>query len=212
MIKAIETQWKGYRFRSRLEARWAVFFEALGLKWEYEPEGFHTSEGPYLPDFRVMTPQGNPIWYEVKPSGVQEDKKLISFEQALVSHLKPGECSNHRVALLSGDPMDVLSNEKTMMCPRCGFIHDPAYGFDVDKCDHPRLDVFEVSVGCWPCDVETPSGSGNPWEDGVLACGVTSHKGWVKSFSKDPVFPWLTKAAVKARSARFEHGEAPAWS
>ena len=29
MIKAIETVYNGYRFRSRLEARWAVFFDAL---------------------------------------------------------------------------------------------------------------------------------------------------------------------------------------
>lgn len=27
-IKAIDTYYKGYRFRSRLEARWAVFFDA----------------------------------------------------------------------------------------------------------------------------------------------------------------------------------------
>lgn len=29
-LKAIETIWKGYRFRSRTEARWAVFLETLG--------------------------------------------------------------------------------------------------------------------------------------------------------------------------------------
>jgi len=40
MITAIETRYKGYRFRSRLEARWAVFFDALGVIWEYEKEGF----------------------------------------------------------------------------------------------------------------------------------------------------------------------------
>lgn len=51
-IKAIETYYKGYRFRSRLEARWAVFFDAAGIKWEYEPEGFVMSDGTnYLPDF-----------------------------------------------------------------------------------------------------------------------------------------------------------------
>lgn len=33
-IKPIETKYKGYRFRSRLEARWAVFFDALGISWE----------------------------------------------------------------------------------------------------------------------------------------------------------------------------------
>lgn len=43
-IKAIQTRYKGYNFRSRLEARWAVFFDALGIKWEYEPEGFEFGE------------------------------------------------------------------------------------------------------------------------------------------------------------------------
>ncbi len=39
-MRPIETKYKGCRFRSRLEARWAVFFDALGIKWRYEPEGF----------------------------------------------------------------------------------------------------------------------------------------------------------------------------
>lgn len=51
-FKAIETKYKGYRFRSRLEARWAVFFDALGTEWKYEDEGFHLPNGEqYLPDF-----------------------------------------------------------------------------------------------------------------------------------------------------------------
>lgn len=53
-IKAIETEYNGYKFRSRLEARWAVFFDALGLDYEYEPEGFELENGiKYLPDFKV---------------------------------------------------------------------------------------------------------------------------------------------------------------
>ena len=52
MIKVINTYYKGYRFRSRLEARWAVFFDACGVEWEYEPEGFDLGNGLYyLPDF-----------------------------------------------------------------------------------------------------------------------------------------------------------------
>jgi hypothetical protein len=68
-IKAIETKYKGYRFRSRTEARWAVFFDALGVKWEYEPEGFVLSNGVwYLPDFYLPVFCGG-LWVEVKPEG-----------------------------------------------------------------------------------------------------------------------------------------------
>lgn len=64
-IKAIETKYNGYHFRSRLEARWAVFFDALQLRYEYEPEGFDLGEhGWYLPDFYLPDIE----WYvEIKP-------------------------------------------------------------------------------------------------------------------------------------------------
>lgn len=78
----IETEWRGCRFRSRLEARWAVFFEEAGIAWQYEPEGFETDqcieegslvEDPdeanppvrYLPDF--LLPETK-TWVEVKGS------------------------------------------------------------------------------------------------------------------------------------------------
>lgn len=55
MIKAIETQYNGYKFRSRLEARWAVFFDKMNIEWQYEAEGYEIAhEGKnwyYLPDF-----------------------------------------------------------------------------------------------------------------------------------------------------------------
>jgi hypothetical protein len=57
MHKPIETEYNGYRFRSRLEARWAVFFDALEIKYQYEHEGYETSDDfysekcRYLPDF-----------------------------------------------------------------------------------------------------------------------------------------------------------------
>ena len=44
-FKAVQTEYKGYLFRSRLEARWAVFFDTLGIQWEYEPEGIVLSDG-----------------------------------------------------------------------------------------------------------------------------------------------------------------------
>lgn len=63
-IKAIETEYAGCRFRSRLEARWAVFFDALGVTWLYEPQGYVLGNGEsYLPDFWLPDLQ---LWAEVK--------------------------------------------------------------------------------------------------------------------------------------------------
>jgi hypothetical protein len=31
-IKPIETKYNGFRFRNRLEARWAIFFDMISLK------------------------------------------------------------------------------------------------------------------------------------------------------------------------------------
>lgn len=210
MIKAIETRYKGYRFRSRLEARWAVFFDALGFKWEYEPEGFHTPEGPYLPDFRVTTPQGKPIWYEIKPERVTTDAKFSAFKKQIDAHLEENECSNSRVALLSGDPVSVFSNPEVTMCPRCGFIAEPAYGYEFFKHDSHNRAIHDAHVGCWPCDVETPGGGwdGREYEYGVLRLPTYSHKGFILS-PPTSFFSWLQNAANKARSARFEHGETP---
>ena len=73
-IEVKETIYKGFRFRSRLEARWAVFLDSLGVEYEYEPEGFNLpGVGAYLPDFRVMcyADRGHdcepyPLYIEVK--------------------------------------------------------------------------------------------------------------------------------------------------
>ena len=69
-MKPIETEYKGYRFRSRLEARWAIFFDACGVDWEYEPEGYDLGDGLYyLPEFLlhgVDGRDGGDLYVEVK--------------------------------------------------------------------------------------------------------------------------------------------------
>lgn len=65
MIKAIQTHYNGYHFRSRLEARWAVFFDELGVRYEYEPDGYDLGDlGWYLPDFWLPELR---TWFEIKP-------------------------------------------------------------------------------------------------------------------------------------------------
>ena len=51
MIKAIETKYNGYGFRSRTEAKWAYVFDKLNIKYLYENEGYELENGDwYLPD------------------------------------------------------------------------------------------------------------------------------------------------------------------
>lgn len=81
MIKAITTEYAGCKFRSRQEARWAVFFDALGIEWEYEKEGFELPSGKYLPDFWLPKERK---WAEVKgqdftPAEIQKCKELTEM-------------------------------------------------------------------------------------------------------------------------------------
>lgn len=63
-IKAIPTEYGGVRFRSRLEARWAAFFDRMGYSWDYEP--FDLSG--WTPDFVLRNLNGQPsVLIEVKP-------------------------------------------------------------------------------------------------------------------------------------------------
>lgn len=90
-LKAVETKYKGCRFRSRLEARWAVFFEYLEVKWEYEKEGFELGEnGRYLPDFWLPTEH---VWVEIKgaaPSDKDYSKAWSLRERLYEAHFTHG--------------------------------------------------------------------------------------------------------------------------
>lgn len=83
-----QTVYKGILFRSRLEARWAVFFDSCGVTWSYEPE--YSESGNYLPDFLLrnvaIRNQGHAnLYVEVKGYMTDDDwAKIKSF-----SHDKP---------------------------------------------------------------------------------------------------------------------------
>jgi hypothetical protein len=62
-IKAKPTYYKGNKYRSKLEARWACFFDLIGWQYEYEPCEFNG----WTPDFIVYGSGGRVIYFEVKP-------------------------------------------------------------------------------------------------------------------------------------------------
>lgn len=189
-IKAIETVAYGRRFRSRTEAKWAVFFTTLGVSWEYEPEGFEIEGTRYLPDFRVWTPQGQPIWYEIKGRNVVSEAKFELFCRS----------TDERAYMLSGEPIDALKTHEA--CPRCGSIQ-LFEEWDYDD---------EQAFNCFACDMETPGGGGHPLEHGgFLGCSFRPHKGLILTPKSNLVRlnRELKRAASAAASARFEHGETP---
>jgi hypothetical protein len=69
LIKSTPTKYKDHNFRSRLEARWAVYLDVIGLDWWYEMEGYQLPSGWYLPDFWL--PQVK-MFAEVKPTSFLE--------------------------------------------------------------------------------------------------------------------------------------------
>ncbi len=78
-IQPIPTTFNGVTYRSRLEARWAVFFFCLYVPLTYEPERFQLYGGSYLPDFYLPS-EG--AYLEIKPNKPYPNEKLKCFRLA----------------------------------------------------------------------------------------------------------------------------------
>lgn len=74
-FNVIPTKYKGWNFRSRLEARWAIYFDGLEIPYIYEPEGVPLwgGLGVYLPDFYLPKHHGG-VYAEVKPNEFTEEE------------------------------------------------------------------------------------------------------------------------------------------
>jgi hypothetical protein len=95
MIAPIETTWRGRRFRSRTEARWAVLLDAADVQFEYEREGYDLPTGWYLPDFWLPTAK---TWLEIK--GLDPTPR----EQALAAELAKATGNEVWIAVGAPDP------------------------------------------------------------------------------------------------------------
>jgi hypothetical protein len=137
-MKAIETEYKGHLFRSRLEARWAVFFDALNISWVYENEGYDLGKlGWYLPDFWLpwdTFDHDHGSWVEIKPHGAtdEEFQKLYALVEqtrhdGLLFQGQPW-ATEYTVTAIEGlfcSPPKVsegLVFEFRPVMPRCGLI------------------------------------------------------------------------------------------
>lgn len=186
IIKAIETVYSGYRFRSRLEARWAVFFDGLGIEYEYEPEGFDLGGdfGRYLPDFFLPAQQA---WVEVK-QGYLREQDFETWARALIKTVAlafeiGADTALRTCLLICGEP---YLDRYTIS----GIVKGlpPEDGFDAGHFALGRRDERELWVA---------------GEDGAFCLNViTDDEKWPISDS-----PKLIEAYILARQARFEHGQ-----
>lgn len=93
MIRALTTRYAGRRYRSRVEARWAIFLDACGIAFDYEAEAFALPTGGYLPDFWLPT-MG--LFLEIKGKAPSEEEKAKCSELA--------EAAERCVILAVGQP------------------------------------------------------------------------------------------------------------
>lgn len=211
-MKAIETKYKGYRFRSRLEARWAVFFDSLNLTWRYEPQGFVLGGKAYLPDFWLPDLK---LWVEVKAFDVVNDihKRLCSAlaceskcDVAMVfDHLEPLDAvrANGGGRNMIWHGVGYTINESPAgfaECSVCGTIRYGLYGH-FTCCEEDEF--FNTCNACLSFNDEDFYGE----EDNRLACWNCGEllfervPSWKQTDSER-----IMKAFEAARSARFEHG------
>lgn len=222
-IRAIETTYNGYRFRSRLEARWAVFLDSFGEPWSYEVEGYELPSGRYLPDFWL--PRLN-CWLEIKGVEPMTDERSRCEELAHGTGRPVAIASDLPVSAKAYDPsvwkfdqhMATISSERLLSilsCPnRREFVRQ-------GKASHWGRYAFNgLEVYCYDSN---ECGGGDQWWDCFLAidensklcfCSNTKERDFLSPSSYDS-FPGMKLLgeidrpiveceANMAKAARFE--------
>lgn len=191
-IAPLETRYAGYRFRSRIEARWAVFFTRLGIDWHYEPQGFKVGPAqlPYLPDFYLPT---QALYVEVKPAFAdQVDPEGVARWEAF-----------------AGEVVTSWKTERAAMF--CGRIPDSEKATERGPGWSGRWydDGIYITGDCNYSWCACPSGAHFDIE--FEARGGRIHCGCPRVQDDDYYAtgndPKILNAYAAARSARFEHGE-----
>lgn len=219
-ITALETHYAGYKFRSRIEARWAVFFTRLGLDWEYEEQGYRVRSEAVV----AAHPNGAvDAWPAVRrpPGHVDKPKPVTPYlpdlripELGLYLEVKPSKphlidpAGVKRWQHFAGQVALEWDRGRTAML--IGPIPDPE---TVDALGPPRpYEWYEqkiVMLGDWHTAwCACPSGDHFDIQfqarGGRIACGCPRILG---DGYRTGDHPAILNAYGAARSARFEHGE-----
>lgn len=136
-FEAIETEYKGVLFRSRLEARWAAFFDYLGFVWYYEPEGFPG----WIPDFMILPD----LLVEVKP--ISEFNANIDFikwdENVMLCGISPFINDFGQIFLgwdFEGDKWMLKKDKKFGLS-----LHNKSWKDKINKC-HEKSFCMDIEI------------------------------------------------------------------
>lgn len=235
-MPAIQTQYNGRLFNSRLDARWAVFFDALCVKYEYGENGF---DFKFWENYKYFWIPEFDCYFMTRPWDIREVKFLAEkFTKRVVMSLGDSVDDFARLiavnipdfyyevkidstselvnaAFLHGY-QDLMSGCLTVHCPVCGGEY---VGFGVPS--HAETDNYNVWKGRGDA-VKIPMHCETDLHLWVLVLGF--HKGNtfltfedVTEFSTNNYALMfangdrdaLRRAYGHARYTRFEHGETP---
>jgi hypothetical protein len=213
-IQAIETHYAGCRFRSRLEAKWAVFFDHLGIEWEYEPQGYICSarltretrdDEPinYLPDFWLP---GRGVFAEVKGSlSVEECVRLLNVAASLSSQDGDGCGTGPGVVVLGPVPSPKAHRLPPLLHMHKGYLQAAPWNPLESRsgCWHPDSKYLALDYGYEELFLESDIAPAAPWQLGAALTADFLLRGFPVAGKPRRI----TNAYTKARSARFEHGE-----
>lgn len=193
-IKALDTDLWGYKFRSRLEARWAVFFDRMGIEWQYETQGFMLPSGPYLPDF--FLPKWG-LWFEVKGRAADEEERQRCYELSFHENgvlLAEGQVGEKPLSLFAHDIGESNGGSGVYQAIVCHQLLAPGDDDFVYLLAHLGSD----KVAC------------NSSFETLTFCVTSPYK--ILAWEHDERIHLgpcrVTDAITAARSARFEHGQA----
>lgn len=155
-VISIPTDYNGVRFRSRLEARWAAFFDRCNWRWSYEPNDF---DG-YIPDFSLRFRV--PMLVEIKPLQWDESESDEEIMQAV--RTKAVHAGIKGEFLLLGTNIIPGPHQRLGMIMSVDHATDEvtpwefAFAF---KCEHCGSFSFGAENNSWHCRVRGCYDDGN---------------------------------------------------
>lgn len=129
-IHAIPTRYRGTHYRSRLEAKWAAFFDLCGWCVEYEPVDLNG----WIPDFAIL--EAELVYVEIKPTHLFPGEAAAKIDRA--------DC--YEDVLILGNTLDIVPLDDPRRATLFGWLGE----WCEEMLDTPEDRSWgEAAIGVW---------------------------------------------------------------